>query len=192
MFKPHLSTNTHHPCGAFDCKCPTTLQIVSTTYKRPYEVQIDNYKCGPVSIINALYFVGREAGPALRRVIMNKCRTCPVHSDGFRGTRPDDMNNMIRLLWPECPKFVGIRDCKRALRSKDFQGYIILYSAFWRNKQYYHYVFTFKSSENHNIYITQNDGDRYELKWTLGCFVNDHLGIEGDTPIKFPQLWVVA
>ena len=162
---------------------------------KPYEVQLDSYSCGPVAIINALHYLNRDAGRALRRVIVTCCKTKAVHEDGFRGTKPDTMNITItNIIGKKVTHYTGISDCITALEHMRFNCYIVLYSYKENKKQYFHYIFTYKvhdSSSNTQKYYSQNDGSYREQITDLNSYIEGHLSLEGTHPIKYPQVWVI-
>jgi hypothetical protein len=191
MFRPHPPPKIHHPCGADDCMCPVTSRLISRAESRPYEVQMDKYKCGPVAVINALLYLEKDPGPALRRSIITQCKTAPVHEDGFKGTKPNDIHGVIQKVIPNVKHFIGIHDAIAAFKNRSYTAYIVLYSGYRQNKkQYYHYTFTFKTKAGRSpIFLSQNDGSDKELEWTLNSFCEEHFSIEDNIPIVFPQIW---
>jgi hypothetical protein len=129
---------------------------------------------------------------------MATCQTKPEHADGFRGTKPDRLNTAVNCVLPRLSEhFIGSADCIRAIRSKKFKAYIILYSGFHKNKkQYYHYTFTFKAETKDPslpvIFISQNDGSEMESPWSQSEFVKKHFSAEGTVPVLYPQVWAIA
>jgi hypothetical protein len=176
-----------------DCRCPVTRVYqsnISGIGNGVYEVQTDNYKCGPVAIINSLHLCNKNVGRSMRRYIVSACNTQQVHSDGFHGTRPENMNKVIMNIWYGSKRYEGIRDCIRAIKSSSHSKYIVLYSYFANNLQYFHYTVLFRPTKCKKFY-TLNDGSDYEQKWTISTFVNEHLAIEGTVPIIYPQVWSI-
>jgi hypothetical protein len=201
MSKTDSIEKLHHPCQTWNCHCPLTFRRISPTTLRPYEVQIDKYKCGPIAIINALHYCARDAGPALRRSLLTTCQTVPEHSDGFKGTKPDRLDIAIsHVLSSSVRRFIGRSDCIRAIRNNKFKAYIILYSGFRKNKeQYFHYIFTYKSSinaassnsDNSPIFISQNDGSYFETRLHLADLIAEYFNVENTHPISYPQVWAI-
>lgn len=196
MFKAYRP-NKHHPCGASNCKCPVTHRLISRIRGHPYEVQTDNYKCGPVAIINGQHFLNRDAGRALRRVIITGCDSMPVHDDGFSGTKPNAMNNVITKVFSKDKifHFKGCSECINGMERKDLNGYIVLYSYIKNKKQYFHYTFTYKIyniSEQEYYYYSQNDGSDNETILSFKDYLDEHFKVEGSLPIEYPQVWAIA
>jgi len=173
-----------------------TQQWISKINKKPYEVQIDNFKCGPVAIINAFHFKNINPGRSLRRLIITTCNTKEIHEDGFNGTKPDNLGEVLnRMFQDKVHHFVGIRECIRSLRNSTFTGYIVLYSFIKDKKQYYHYIFTYKlfnNIDNSITYYSQNDGSSIEIPWSLNKFITEHLSLEGAIPVHYPQIWAIT
>lgn len=187
MFRPNPSPILMHPCHTYGCKCPVTLLYTSDLCRNSvYEVQTDNYKCGPVAIINSLHLYNRSPGRSMRRYIISACNTQQTHTDGFHGTRPENMHKVIMNVWPTSERYTSVRDCVRAIRSPRRGVYIVLYSYLKGEKQFYHYTVLHKGKD---AYVTVNDGSDRELKWTFHTFIDEHLVLEGTDPITYPQIW---
>ena len=195
MFHPHPVPKLHHPCDTDDCKCPITIRCISHLNKHPYEVQTDEYKCGPVAIINALLYLEKDPGAALRRSIITQCKTALLHSDGFKGTKPADIGRVIQKVIPSprIKHFTGIRSAIGAFKNRAFSAYIVLYSGKYQDdKQFYHYNFTIKIKAGRSpLFLSQNDGSQKELEWALDTYITEHFSIEGNTPIEYPQVWAI-
>jgi len=196
MFRPHPAPKIHHPCGVADCECPVTKMYLSKILPAyNFENQTDEYKCGPVAVINALTYCDRPAGKALRRSAIKSLGTQERHTDGSAGTKSEHMAALVKTLWPRSQHFVGRAACISATRAETAAAaFIVLYS--WKdskNKQHYHYTFVYRSSnKDSNTFYSVNDGSDTEIANTLEVFKLIYFSIESTLPFRCPQIWVIA
>jgi hypothetical protein len=161
---------------------------------RIWEVQEEDYTCGPVAIINALHHFGRCVGTATRRSIIQRLNTMPKHMDGFRGTRPDDFNVGLKRYFSDggekriC-RYIGGEDCRRILDNKNCKAFIILFA--WMNSRgdyAYHYIFGWR--DKNNYIITLNDGRDSEVisivEWAKSAYCFEMMDKQG---FVYPQMW---
>jgi hypothetical protein len=113
-----------------------------TTGQHTFETQLASYTCGPIAILNALRLEGRPTGPAVHRQIMVACNPKPRHADGFKGTKPADIERVIRRWWPD------------AIRVSVVAGPSIL--LYQRTPRTQHYVFVHRVG---NSYHVENEAD---------------------------------
>lgn len=124
-----------------------------------FETQTASYTCGPIAILNALRYEGRPTGPAVHRQIMVACNPQPTHADGFKGTKPTDMDRVLRHVWPAAaPTAVGSDACIKALRRS--KSAILLYQ---RTPQIQHYVFVHRKG---SAYQVENESDTGSISET--------------------------
>ena len=118
-----------------------------------FETQTASYTCGPIAILNALRYEGRPTGPAVHRQIMVACNPQVKHADdGFKGTKPTDMDRVIRHWWPAAvPAAVGPEACQKAL--KRGTKFILLYQ---RTPHTQHYVFVHRKGP---LYQIENEAE---------------------------------
>ena len=118
-----------------------------------FETQTASYTCGPIAILNALRYEGGATGPAVHRQIMVACNPQLKHADdGFKGTKPTDMDRVIRHWWPAAPPTaVGPAACQKALRRSP--AAILLYQ---RTPMTKHYVFVHRKGP---LYQLENELD---------------------------------
>jgi hypothetical protein len=117
-----------------------------------FETQTASYTCGPIAILNALRYEGRPTGPAVHRQIMVACNPQPKHADdGFKGTKPTDMDRVIHHWWPTAVTAVGPEACQKALRRSN--AAILLYQ---RTALTQHYVFVHRKG---SVYQLENELD---------------------------------
>ena len=166
-----------------------TQKYKASAYKY-FEAQTDPFRCGPVSIINAIrytkpYFV---IGNATRRVICVDCNAKQKHKDGFEGTKPENMTNAVHKLWPNAIYVTGSYNSLTLITNPKYNAFILLYVY----KKYYHYVFLYRRGE---IYFVQNDDDNacetrvmkedvYKLYLRAAIYPNFNYTI--------PQVWAIA
>ena len=113
-----------------------------------FETQTASYTCGPIAIINALRYEGRPTGPAVHRQIMVACNPQVKHADdGFKGTKPTDMDRVIRHWWPAATRAaIGSEACMKALRCGT--AFILLYQ---RTPRTQHYVFVHRKGSTYQL-----------------------------------------
>ena len=141
------------------------------TGEHTFETQCGTYNCGPIAILNALHFEKRPAGPAVHRQIKVGCRPKARHADGFKGTKPDDIDRVIRWFWPAATRHTGAVACLAALK----KGPVIL--LFQRSPRLQHYIFV------------HYDGVQYHLENEADCGPV----LEKDMTaymIKMPVVWL--
>jgi len=114
-----------------------------------FETQLSSYTCGPIAVLNALRLEGRPTGPAVHRQIMVACNPKPRHADGFKGTKPADMDRVIRRWWPNATRVSGTEACLAALRGPA----ILLYQ---RTPHTQHYVFVHTVGDSYHV---ENEAD---------------------------------
>jgi len=123
-----------------------------------FESQSAAYTCGPIAIINALHYEGKPTGPAVHRQIMVACRPKPKHADGFKGTKPADMDRVIRSWWPAATSVHGSIDCLKAIKRS--KAAILLYQRTPRNQ---HYIFIHRDAATYHL---ENEGDSVSVTET--------------------------
>jgi hypothetical protein len=117
-----------------------------------FEMQTASYTCGPIAILNALHYEGRPTGPAVHRQIMVACNPKARHADdGFKGTKPADMDRVIRHWWPVAARAQGADACLTALRHST--AAILLYQ---RTPRTQHYVFVRRKG---STYCVENEAE---------------------------------
>ena len=119
--------------------------------KHTFEAQTVSFTCGPIAIINALRFARKPVGPAVHRQIMVGCNPKFIHADGFKGTKPNDMERMIRRFWPTAERSTGLEACQRALALHT--ACILLYQ---RTPLLQHYIFVHSDKAGYHL---ENDAD---------------------------------
>ena len=140
--------------------------------KTSFESQDCSYTCGPIAIMNALRFEGKTPGPAVHRQVMVACDPKARHEDdGFKGTKPPNMDCAIRRFWPAATVAHGAKACLRALKAP---ASILL---FQRSPRLQHYVFVHYDglyhleNEAENETVSVKDMDAYMAKepivWAL-------------------------
>ena len=133
------------------CICKQFETYVSDD--RVFETQTASYTCGPIAILNALRYEGRPTGPAVHRQIMVACNPQPKHADdGFKGTKPTEMDRVVRHWWPTAaPTAIGSEACQKVLGH--CTAAILLYQ---RTPRTQHYVFVHRKG---SIYQVENESD---------------------------------
>jgi len=140
--------------------------------KHIFETQLASYTCGPIAILNALHREGLPTGPAVHRQIMVACNPKARHADdGFKGTKPADMDRVIRRWWPNAICVSGAEACAVALRRSPTA--ILLYQ---RAPRSLHYVFVHRDS---HVYHVENEA---ETGTTLETDMNAYMN-------KRPVVW---
>lgn len=174
-------------CPHTQCECAK-----SHLYKhrgQAYETQDDDFRCGPVAILNALRASGRYSGRAQRRQIAVACNARMKHADdGFCGTKPPTMSAVVARLWPAHNHYVGSSACLGALEGahKGARGIFLFrrpYTDSGKVKHYYHYVYAHREAggwEFENSVETRRDWwkDVTECVYPRTLFV-------------LPQLWIL-
>ena len=139
-----------------------------------FETQTASYTCGPIAIINALRYEGRPTGPAVHRQIMVACNPQPKHADdGFKGTKPTDMDRVIRYWWPAASVVAGPEACLKALRR--CTAAILLYQ---RTPLTQHYVFVHRKGHQYQVENDADTGSITEIDMT--AYMN-----------KRPMVWTI-
>ena len=123
--------------------------------KHTFETQTVSFTCGPIAILNALRFHKRPTGPAVHRQIMVGCHPKIIHEDGFKGTKPDDLE---RMLWPSVQRFTGAEACQKALASNT--ACILLYQ---RTPRLQHYIFVHRDASGYHL---ENESDEGSVRVT--------------------------
>ena len=137
-----------------------------------FETQCGSYNCGPIAIINALHFERRPAGPAIHRQIAVGCRPKARHADGFKGTKPEDMDHVIRWFWPKATRHTGAAACLVALT----KGPAIL--LFQRSPRLQHYIFVHYDGTQFHL---ENEADNETvLEKEMSAYMN-----------KTPVVWLI-
>ena len=128
-----------------------------------FETQTASYTCGPIAILNALHYQGRPTGPAVHRQIMVGCNPKVRHADdGFKGTKPTDMDRVIRQWWPAAaPAVSGADACLSALRWA--KAAILLYQ---RTPRTQHYVFVCRKGSKYCVENEAETGTTVETDMT--------------------------
>ncbi len=158
-----------------------------------FEAQDDDFRCGPVSIINALRYAGYTVGPATRRSICVTCDASPKHEDdGFKGTKPPALHTMIRKFWPHASVADGRDACKALLSNDRYTAYILLYATrrgdSAHSGYFYHYVFLYK---DRGVFRVQNDAGAKEhnLPADFGAHLIEK--IYPRTDFRLPMVWAL-
>ena len=126
--------------------------IYKASRKQWFEAQIDPFRCGPVSIINAIRYTKPlyVIGPATRRSICVTCDAKQTHQDGFEGTKPANIMRAINKLWPTNTYVTGSNSSYNLINDPTYNTFILLYAY----KKFYHYVFMYRKN---NMFFVQND-----------------------------------
>ena len=136
------------------------------TGEHTFEAQSGTYNCGPIAILNALHFEKRPTGPAIHRQIAVGCRPKARHADGFKGTKPEDMDRIVRLFWTKPTRHTGAAACLAAL--KKGSPAILLFQRSPRLQHYIcvHYDGTHFHLENEadNETVLETDMSAYMIK----------------------------
>ena len=138
-----------------------------------FESQNASYTCGPIAILNGLHFDHRPTGPAVHRQIMVACNPQVKHADdGFKGTKPADMDRVIRRFWPSAKKAIGPVACLSVLHVASRA--ILLYQ---RTPRLQHYIFVHRDEAGYHL---ENDEEG-------SVFVKEMSGYMK----KEPMVWVL-
>jgi len=153
-----------------------------------FEAQTDPFRCGPVSIINAIRYTKPHfvIGSATRRVICVQCSAQQKHKDGFEGTKPENMTNAINKLWPSSICVTGSTNSLNLITNPKYNSFILLYVF----KKYYHYIFMYK---NGDTYFVQNDGENREKRIMKEDIKKNYLhdAIYPNFNYSLPQVWAL-
>ena len=142
------------------------------TGSHTFETQRSAYTCGPIAIINALRFEGRPTGPAVHRQIMVACGPKPKHADGFKGTKPADIDRVIRFWWPNVTAVHGAA-CLSALRRG--KTAILLYQ---RTPRIQHYIFVHRDGATYRLENELDTGST--IVSDMSAYMN-----------KLPMVWII-
>lgn len=154
------------------CICKQYERYPCGTGGHFFETQRSSYTCGPIAIINSLHFMKKPAGPAVHRQIMVGCRPKPKHADGFKGTKPADMDRVIRHFWPDAIRSEGAEACLHALKTT---ASILL---FQRSPRLQHYIFV---HYDEGTYYLENEADfGTVLETDMGAYMR-----------KTPIVWTI-
>lgn len=175
-----------------------------------FESQCDAFRCGPVSIINAIRYTKPHyvIGPATRRSICVTCDSRLVHDDGFEGTKPEKITDAITKIWPKYIYKTGYVDSCNLIADPSYKSFIILFAveiiadnihtkAVKKRpsnvdplNKYYHYVFMYR--KNNTFYI-QNDNENKETRYETNDMINTYMNSTIYPRFKYqlPQVWAL-
>ena len=175
------------------CNCIQSTTLYRATNRRLFEAQDDDFRCGPVSIINALRYAGYAVGPATRRAICVACNASAKHADdGFKGTKPPALQTAIHKFWPRAAHADGRDACSVLLEDACYSAYILLYATYRgesaHSGYFYHYVFMYK---NRGVFRVQNDTGAKEHVVPIECGIFLKEKIYPRTDFRLPMVWAL-
>jgi len=136
-----------------------------------FESQNDSFRCGPVSIVNAIRYTKPEfiTGRATRRTICVKCDAQIIHKDGFMGTKPYNITSSIAKIWPKYIYATGVIESVKLILNPSYHVFIMLYadkhaSGDQQGEYYYHYVMMYRKN---NYFYIQNDNSTKETRVSI-------------------------
>ena len=167
-----------------------TKKYKASSYKY-FEAQTDPFRCGPVSIINAIRYTKPSymVGPATRRSICVICDARQKHKDGFEGTKPENMTNAINKIWSNSIYVTGSSNSFTLITNPKYNAFILLYVY----KNYYHYVFLYRCGD---MFFVQNDDDNDAIETRVAKEDVPKLYLRGAIYPNFnysiPQVWALV
>jgi hypothetical protein len=162
--------------------------IYVTKNNRLFEAQYARFYCGPISIINALYYDKYPITDELRKNIRIRCGTRYKFRDGFKGTRPAYMTYVIKRFWPKSFCVTGMTKCRDIVCNDSYTKFIMLYSYRIRHHVRFHYVFMYKDgSKMHK----QNSEFSNEVITPIRTCIKSTVGHYPGTDIITPTVWVL-